>query len=100
MSAAPKSSSTPAVSGAAVALGLFLVSAGILALQVLQTRILSVQMWHHHSYMVVTMTLLGFAAAGSLVTVRPQMLEGDVARRMGVAAHLFFATPLLGVLVL
>ena len=57
------------LSAARVGVGLFLVSAAILALQVLQTRILSVQMWHHHSYMVVTMTLLGFGAAGSLVMV-------------------------------
>ncbi|MFT5829686.1 MAG: hypothetical protein ACI9D0_000261, partial [Bacteroidia bacterium] len=53
--------------------GLFLISAAVLALQVLLTRILSVQMWHHHSYMVVTMTLLGFAVAGSIVTVRPKL---------------------------
>ena len=80
--------------------GLFLVSAAVLALQVLQTRILSVQMWHHHSYMVVTMTLLGFAAAGSLVTVRASLLRGNVARRMGIAGHLFFLSTILGFLLL
>jgi len=86
--------------GPQAAVGLFLVSAAVLALQVLQTRVLSVQMWHHHSYMVVTMTLLGFAAAGSLVTMVPALLRGDVERRMGVAGLLFFASTILGFVVL
>ncbi|HKX46788.1 MAG TPA: hypothetical protein VJP77_08800, partial [Planctomycetota bacterium] len=81
-------------------LGLFLVSAAVLALQVLQTRVLSVQMWHHHSYMVVTMTLLGFAAAGSLATVVPGLARGDVARKLAWCATLFAASTLLGFLVL
>jgi hypothetical protein len=100
MSAAPQRSGTVEHAGAPLAAGLFLVSAAVLALQVLQTRILSVQMWHHHSYMVVTMTLLGFAAAGSLVTVLPGMLRGDVARRMGLFGHAFFATTILGFMLL
>ncbi len=83
-----------------VAAGLFLVSAAVLALQVLQTRILSVQMWHHHSYMVVTMTLLGFGAAGSLVTVLPGLARGNVARTLSIASHLFFASTILGFLLL
>ncbi|MEM7308777.1 MAG: hypothetical protein AAF682_18995 [Planctomycetota bacterium] len=99
----PQSSSDPATPSGPngpIALGLFLISAAVLALQVLQTRILSVQMWHHHSYMVVTMTLLGFAAAGSLVTVRSSLLRGNVARRMGISGHLFFASTILGFLLL
>lgn len=80
--------------------GLFLISAAVLALQVLQTRILSVQMWHHHSYMVVTMTLLGFAAAGSLVTVLPRLLRGDVAGKLAWCGSLFALSTLGGYLLL
>ena len=80
--------------------GLFLVSAAVLALQVLLTRILSVQMWHHHSYMVVTMTLLGFAVAGSLVTVRPGLLEGDPRGRLAWCGVLFAVSTLVGYQVL
>lgn len=88
------SASTPSAAGvttggARMGLGLFLVSAAVLAMQVLQTRILSVMMWHHHSYMVVTMTLLGFAVAGSLVTIRPRLLEGDVRPRLAWCSSLF-----------
>ncbi|MHC4261321.1 MAG: spermidine synthase family protein [Planctomycetota bacterium] len=94
------STETPAPSPGRTAVGLFLISAAVLALQVLQTRILSVQMWHHHSYMVVTMTLLGFAAAGSLATVRPSLTRGNVGRTLSISASLFAISTLLGYLVL
>mgnify|MGYP000269721978 CR=1 FL=1 len=80
--------------------GLFLISAAVLALQVLQTRLLSVQMWHHHSYMVVTMTLLGFAAAGSLATVWPALVRPPVATKLSITATLFAFTTLGGYLIL
>ena len=80
--------------------GLFLISAAVLALQVLLTRILSVQMWHHHSYMVVTMTLLGFAVAGSIVTVKPKLLEGDTRGRLAWCGVLFAVSAIVGYLIL
>jgi hypothetical protein len=79
---------------------LFLISVATLALQVLQTRILSVQMWHHHSYMVVTMTLLGFAAAGSLATIFPRLVEHRPARNASIAASLFALLTLVGFVLL
>ncbi len=86
----------PAAAHRGFGLGLFLISAATLALQVLQTRILSVQMWHHHSYMVVTMTLLGFAAAGSLATVFPGLVGRHPWRNASIAASLFALLTLLG----
>lgn len=83
-----------------ISAGLFVISVAVLALQVLQTRVLSVQMWHHHSYMVVTMTLLGWAAAGALVTVRPGLLEGNVGARLAWCGVLFALTTLGGYLLL
>ena len=80
--------------------GLLLASAAVLALQVLQTRILSVQMWHHHSYMVVTMALLGFGAAGSIATIFPGLIGRHPARNASLAATLFAPTTLLGFLLL
>jgi len=50
-------------SSRAASLGLFLLSCAILSLEVLHTRILSAQMWYHHAFVVVTMAMLGFAAA-------------------------------------
>lgn len=91
---------TPRASERPLSAGLFLISAAVLALQVLQTRILSVQMWHHHSYMVVTMTLLGWAAAGALVAVRPKLLEGALSARLAWCGALYAASTLLGYLLL
>jgi hypothetical protein len=90
----------PRLGGVGVSVGVFLVSAAVLALQVLQTRILSVQMWHHHSYMVVTMTLLGFAAAGSVATVLPGLMRGSVRARLAWCGVLFGLSTVGGSLLL
>ncbi len=79
-----------------MAIGIFLISVAVLALQVLQTRILSVQMWHHHSYMVVTMTLLGFGAAGSLVTVVPSLANVRTASKLAWCGTLFAVSTIGG----
>lgn len=51
-------------------LGIFLISAAMLALQVLQTRIFSFTLWHHLAYMVVTIALMGMSAAGTWLSIR------------------------------
>ncbi len=86
--------------GPRLGVGLFLISAAVLALQVLLTRVLSVQMWHHHSYTVVTMTLLGFSVAGSIVTVKPRLLEGDPRIRLAWCGILFSISTIIGYLIL
>jgi hypothetical protein len=74
------------------ALGLALVSAAVLLLQLVQTRIFSVMLWHHLTYLVVTFTLLGFAAGGTALACRPRWLQGDVSGRLARAAALFAVT--------
>jgi hypothetical protein len=74
------------------ALGLALVSAAVLLLQLVQTRIFSVMLWHHLTYLVVTFTLLGFAAGGTALACRPRWLQGDVSSRLGRTAALFGIT--------
>ena len=76
------------------ALGLALVSAAVLLLQLVQTRVFSVMLWHHLTYLVVTFTLLGFAAGGTALACRPAWLQGDVGRRLARAALLFGLTVL------
>jgi SAM-dependent methyltransferase len=51
-------------------LGVFLLCAATLALEVVLTRVLSLTMWHHFTYVVIGVALLGFGAAGSWVTMR------------------------------
>ncbi|HEX5010773.1 MAG TPA: hypothetical protein VFY71_10245 [Planctomycetota bacterium] len=76
------------------ALGLALVSAAVLLLQLVQTRVFSVMLWHHLTYLVVTFTLLGFAAGGTALACRPAWLKGDVGQRLARAALLFGLTVL------
>ena len=42
-------------------------SASVLAYEILLMRLLSISQWHHFAYMAISMALLGFGAAGSLL---------------------------------
>jgi len=71
--------------------GVGVVSAATLAVQVLQTRLFSVMLWHHLTYMVVTVTLLGFAASGSLLALFPRVARtlGDPRAAVSLFSSLF-----------
>ena len=73
-----------------VHLGIFLVSLSVLALEVLQTRLFSLMLWHHVTYFVVTITLLGFAASGTAMAIFPGLYRGRAAAKASLYA-LFFA---------
>ncbi len=75
-------------------LGVAIVSAATLGVQVLETRLFSVMLWHHLTYMVVTVTLLGFAASGSLLAMAPRLarLGGDPRVAVSLYASLFGLT--------
>ena len=60
-------------SNRAIDFGLFLISAATLTLEIHKTRVFSVLLWHHVTYIVVTLTLLGFTAAGAFLTVFPRL---------------------------
>lgn len=62
--------------------GIFLISFGIIALQILQTRIFSFTLWHHLAYMVITVALMGMAAAGTWLSIK---------KRQPVNPHRFLA---------
>jgi hypothetical protein len=46
---------------------IFTTSAAVLAYEILLMRLLSIGQWHHFAYMAISMALLGFGAAGSLL---------------------------------
>ena len=50
-------------------IGFFLLSLSILLLELAQARVFSVMLWHHLSYMVISIALLGFGCAGTLVSI-------------------------------
>ena len=60
--------------------GIFLISAGALALEVVLTRIFSVTMWYHFAFLAVSMALMGSATAGVVLYFFPRLREPDAAR--------------------
>ena len=72
--------------------GVALASASVLLLQLVHTRILSPMLWHHLTYLVVTFTLLGFAAGGALLACKPGWLKGEIGGRLSWWATLFGLT--------
>ncbi len=78
-------------------LGLALVSGSILALQVTFTRIFSLMIWHHFTYLVIGVALLGGGAAGTYLAVR-QWDRETLAHRLAPLAALFSMSGLLNLL--
>ena len=80
-----------------ILLGVGLSSASALLTQIAFTRIFSITLWHHFAYLAVGLALLGFGAAGSLLTARggallPKdgSLDATLARRARWAAFAVF----------
>jgi spermidine synthase len=72
---------------------LFATSASVLAYEILLMRLLSMSLWHHFAYMVISLALLGFGASGSvLFLVYPRMknaLDGWLVLLAGASAVFF-----------
>lgn len=58
-------------------IGLGVLSAAVLGVEVLQVRIFSVMLWYHLATLVLAVALLGFGAAGTLLAVRPKLGARD-----------------------
>ena len=58
-------------SGYRYSLGLMLISAGSLVYEISLTRIFAVQQFHHFAFLVVGMAVMGIAASGFLIAIRP-----------------------------
>ena len=65
-----------------VYLGLSLVAGSILILEVAFTRVFAILMWHHLSYMVISIAMLGLGAAGAVLT-----LPSEQGQRTGRLPH-------------
>lgn len=76
-------------------LAVALVSAAALAYEVLLTRIFSIVLWHHFAYMIISVGLLGYGAAGSVVSLLRKPLERHYELLFIAAAALFGLTALL-----
>src|SRR5215469_10937295 len=76
---------------------LFLISAAVLADEVVLVRAFSIGLWHHFAYMVISIALLGFGASGTLLAVLARRktsldTQGGGAGCLAVSAVLFALT--------
>lgn len=78
-------------------MGLFLASAGVLAYEVLLTRVLSVVMWYHFASMAIAVAMFGLSVGGLLPYVFRGRAPSDAA--LCAASALFAALP-YGILLL
>ena len=77
---------------------IFLLSAAVLSYEILLMRIFSLIQWHHFAYMMISVALLGYGAAGALVTLAQKPLTARFAGVFATAAGLFGVTALLAIL--
>ncbi len=72
-------------------LGIFLASFSILLVELLLTRIFSVTMFHHFSFLAVSLAMMGLGASGLAVTLGSERLSADRVAQVGAAAAITFA---------
>ena len=78
--------------------GILLVSAAVLLVELLLTRIFSVTMFDHLSFLVVSLAMLGFGASGLLLTLSPQRFpEEKLFTQTAIAAALFAVSSVFAV---
>ena len=80
---------SPAPSMRRIFLSVAILSAGVLAYEVLLTRLLSIVQWHHFAYMIISLALLGFGASGTFLTFAGRRLSARFQRAFACNAALF-----------
>ena len=70
-------------------LAVSLLSAAALGYEVLLTRLFSIIQWHHFAYMIISVALLGYGAAGATVTLLQDRLVARMHQVFIVCAALF-----------
>ncbi|HSN70867.1 MAG TPA: hypothetical protein VLT59_05130 [Steroidobacteraceae bacterium] len=71
-----------------------LISAAVLATEILLTRIFSIVHWHHFAYMIVSLALLGFGASGTFLTLAQRPLTRQLSRSYCASMTAFGVTAL------
>lgn len=82
--------------GAPPYLAVALLSAGALGYEILLMRLFSIIQWHHFAYMLISVALLGYGAAGSFVAIARQRLLPHFGAVFASSASLFGITAVAG----
>jgi Spermine/spermidine synthase domain len=72
-------------------LGIFLISASVLMLELILTRIFSVKLYYHYAFMVISLALLGSGASGVYVYLFPESFRPERLERQLFWASWLFA---------
>lgn len=67
---------------------IFLVSAALLAYEIILIKILSIQYWYHFAYLIISIALLGFGTSGTFIFLLRKTVKNNVLR-------IFYLVPLL-----
>jgi hypothetical protein len=68
------------------------ISAAILAYEVLLVRLFAIVQWHHFAYLAISVALLGFGVSGALLAVFKDWFEPRAANVFAYSATVFAAT--------
>ena len=78
---------------------MFAVSCAVLLLEVSLTRIFSLVMWYHLTYLVISLALLGYGAAGTLLATNARLAAADHRSTIAWLCGLFAVTTVMSVVV-
>jgi SAM-dependent methyltransferase len=76
--------------------GVMLLSSAAMGYEVLLTRLFSIIQWHHFAYMMISVALLGYGAAGTFVALAQRRLLPRFERAFAVGAVSFGITAVAG----
>ncbi len=76
---------------------MFAVSCAVLVLEIALTRVFSLVLWYHLTYLVISLALLGYGAAGSYLATRPGFRTADYPRTIARTCALFSLLTVLAV---
>src|SRR5918995_3405394 len=73
-------------------LAVALISAGVLAYEILLARLFAIIQWYHFAYMIISIALLGYGASGTMIALLQDRLRGRASGAFGLFATLFGVT--------
>lgn len=79
-------------------LGIFLLAAAALLLEIALTRAFAIAQFYHFAFLAVSMALLGYGVSGTWLSLRPEWARGSASRRLSWCALAFAFSALLGFL--
>lgn len=83
-----------------VCLGILLLSAATLSLEIILTRLFAIALWHYLAYLVISIALFGFGASGIYLSIDTRLQRRDLRWTLTIGSILFAVATLFGTAVL